>query len=78
MLNNRFSATHFTSWIYQFDRVHQMTAAVALITARILVLASGTHALHESVGEESIAGLAMQLLHGLVQYVTLRLDFQEK
>lgn len=71
VLNNRFIVTHLASRIYQLNRVHKMTTTVALITACILILAAGACTLYESISEKTIAFFTMQLLHDLIQYVTL-------
>jgi len=52
-----------------------MTTTIALVTARVFVLASGTRALHESISEKSITGFTMELFHGLGQHVALRFNF---
>ena len=48
-------------------RLMSFAALVALVSARVLVPAKRTHALHEPVGEKALALAAEQLLHDVLR-----------
>lgn len=47
----------------QFHGVDEFATLVALVPAGFWVVAEGTNALHEAVGQETLALLAAELLH---------------
>lgn len=61
----------------QLHGVDEPPTLVTLVTASFWVAAVGTDALYEAVGEEALAVLTAQLLHGVFQKETMLVDFPE-
>lgn len=61
----------------QLHGVDEAPTLVTLVTAGLWVAAEGTHTLHEAVGEETLAGLAAQLLHRVLDEETTLVETPE-
>src|SRR4051812_46587554 len=70
-------AVEFAPWINEFSRVQQLAALVTLVAPRVLVLAARAFALHETVSEEGLVLLAVQLGHGLLFQVAVLIKSKE-
>jgi len=63
--------------LHQLRRLQQLAAILALVATGSLVAAGGTGAPHVAVGEEPSAGIAVELLDGLVRDVAVLLEVEE-
>lgn len=76
-LDDRSLAAEFTPRIDQLNGIDEMTAAIALITSSIIVLAPRTSTLDKSVSQELIARFTQQLVHRFRDYIPLIFNPQE-